>query len=327
MPTAEVRRTRITGSTRIYGIIGDPVEHSLSPVFWQAAFANLHLNAVYVPFRVKNDEIDRAIAGLQALGVQGVNVTSPHKESAARHCSILHSPADVLQAVNTVWHDDAGKINGANTDACAAQEILSRFPKQRIVTLLGAGGAGKAFLWGLYQTKPDVIYWLNRTQISQVPSFISGDTRIITLPWDDHSLTTAIADSTMIINATPLGWKDDDDLPGLRHGLSADKIYIDLNYAPDSRLVTDARQSGAWVIEGKELLLQQGFESFQILTGYPAPKQVMQKSLSEFFLRDTLPQAIISSTPGKSVTRFAIGTERYTTTNAHHRNGRKDECQ
>ncbi len=270
----------ITGRTHVYGVLGDPVSHSLSPVFWNAALRAVGLDAVYVPFAVPAGRLPTALAGLQALGVRGVNVTLPYKEAAAAACTVLEPPAAEIGAVNTLRFDADGAIHGSNTDALGMVDLLSTFddPPGKVV-LLGAGGAAKAVLWSLFQAGATMVYWSNRTASRLVSPWDSERTRVRPVPWASESLKDAMVDSTLIINATSLGWGAEDHLPWLAQGLGPRQRYLDLTYNPSSPLLRDARASGARVTDGLDLLVRQGAAAFTRLTGQPAPLAVMRRAL------------------------------------------------
>ncbi|RCK80280.1 MAG: Shikimate 5-dehydrogenase I alpha [Candidatus Ozemobacter sibiricus] len=233
-----------------------------------------------MPFPVPAGRLSTALAGLQASGVRGVNVTLPHKEAAAAACTALEAPADQIGAVNTVRFAADGTMHGYNTDALGMIDLLATFdrPPDKVV-LLGAGGAAKAVLWSLFQAGATVVYWSNRTGSRLVSPWGSDRTRVQPVPWASESLKDAMVDSTLIINATSLGWRAEDRLPWLGQTLSPRSTYLDLNYHPSSRLLLDARANGARVIDGLALLVRQGAAAFTLLTGMPAPLSVMRRAL------------------------------------------------
>ena len=144
---------RISGSTGVYAIIGDPIAHTLSPAIHNAAFKSLNMNRVYVPFRVRENELGRAIEGLRSLGVLGINVTMPHKSSVLRLLDTIDATAKEIGAVNTVVRKSA-RFHGYNTDGEAAVTVLSRLGSLsgRKIVILGAGGAASAIAYQLAKT-------------------------------------------------------------------------------------------------------------------------------------------------------------------------------
>ncbi|GAI80789.1 unnamed protein product [marine sediment metagenome] len=136
----------ISGRTRICGIIGDPIEHSMSPVMHNAAFKNEGVDYVYLPFRVKKEELGKAIEGMRALNIRGLNITIPHKVAVIQFLDELDPLADKIGAVNTIVNND-GVLTGYNTDATGfLQALLERGiePRGKSVVILGAGGASRA---------------------------------------------------------------------------------------------------------------------------------------------------------------------------------------
>jgi shikimate dehydrogenase len=269
----------VNGGTRVFGILGNPVTHSLSPVFWNAALTALKLNAVYVPFPVPEGRIAEALGGLSALSVSGVNVTKPFKEQVVPFLDVLHPPADVLGVVNTVQCRPDGTMEGYNTDHSAFLAILDASKLMGPVTLLGAGGAGKTVLHGLCQRGFDVVYWANRHADRQKVDFPVEGTSIQLIAWNEQELTKAFSDSAVIINTTTLGWNSTDRIPGLAAALAPGKTYLDLNYGTQSALVRQARAAGAVVIDGIEFLIQQGLRAFEILLPHKAPEEIIRASI------------------------------------------------
>ncbi|GAB4269101.1 MAG: shikimate dehydrogenase [Candidatus Rifleibacteriota bacterium] len=267
----------VTGATRVYGIIGDPVENSLSPLIWNSAFRAEALDSVYIPFKVSESHIEKAIMGLQSLNVCGINVTMPHKNSVARLCSKLNSPADQLQAVNTVRFS-RDEIEGWNTDASGFSRLLSQMEMPEIVTVLGSGSSSRAILWALSRQNVKKIFQISRKSVKK-PEFINPEIFYENLAWNFGNFAAAISDSGMIINTTPLGWNISDKLPELTQNLTPKKIYIDLNYSRQSNLLQSAKKMGCKIIDGRELLLEQGFESFRLLTGLEPPEKIMRSCL------------------------------------------------
>ncbi len=276
----------ISGKTRLFGLIGDPVSHSLSPVFWNAAFSAIGLDAVYVPFRVEAARLSAALDGLSAVGVEGINVTIPHKESVARHCTIREeSPPRVFQSVNVLKLLPDGTWLGANTDFPAVLSVLRENFPFRAAVLLGAGGIGKTVFECLCQIPIEMVYWFNRTR-SRFPIVQPAtNTEIRFLDWEYGSIASAISGADLVINATPLGWKPEDELPVLQETLRPGKLYWDLNYRPQSRLLKAAASAGARSMDGRELLIRQGLEGFRFLTGLEPPEETIRKSLEPFLSR------------------------------------------
>ncbi len=154
----------ISGRTRVYGVIGDPIEHTLSPLMHNAAFEALKLDCAFLAFKVKPAEVGDAISGIRALNIQGLNVTMPHKEAVIKHLDEIDPTARFLNAVNTIQNKN-GKLLGFNTDGIGALKALRANqvdPKGKKVLLLGAGGAARAIAYSLSQEVGELVI-LNRT--------------------------------------------------------------------------------------------------------------------------------------------------------------------
>ena len=222
----------LTARSRLVGLIGNPVEHSLSPAMQNAAFAARGLDWAYLPLPVEDGGVEDAIRGLVALGFVGANVTTPHKAQAARLADTE------LDSVNTLVVRD-GRVEGHSTDAA----ILERLPPGR-VAIVGAGGAAAAFVVAL----PEAPVYSRRG----------------TWPPD-------VADADLIVNATS---ERDEVLFDVSEGQS----LIDLPY-PETATARAAREAGATVITGLEVLVAQGAAAFELWTGMPAPVEVMRAAV------------------------------------------------
>lgn len=261
----------------IFALIGDPVSHSLSPAMWNAAFAALSFAAVYLAFPVCRQNLPRAFAGLPALGIGGINVTRPHKNSVADLCDVLHYPADILQAVNTVKFIE-GKSHGWNTDALALQKILRNVSAPKKALVLGSGGTAAAAIWALGQSGSETIFQISRKKMPR-PSFLNQTSEFVWVEWADESLAAHLGAVDLIINATPLGWKKEDCLREFETKLNKHQTFIDVNYSDCSQLIASACKAGCEVIDGRELLVLQAVESFKLLTELEAPEKIMRSCI------------------------------------------------
>lgn len=241
---------------------------------WNSAFAELGLAAVYLKFDVAPDDLPSAFHGLEALGIRGINVTRPHKCEAAKLCSVLHQPADLLAAVNTVRFTKAG-AEGWNTDAIAMRRIFASRPDIKSALILGNGGSAAAAIWALAQTKVGQIIQVSRKKATN-PTYLPNGTEFQALNWTSENLATALAAVDLIINATPLGWKKGDRIKEFETKLNNRQTFFDLNYSDCSQLIMAAKESGCRIIDGKELLVLQAVESFKLLTDLEAPEKIMR---------------------------------------------------
>lgn len=262
----------INGTTELYGIIGNPVSHSLSPAMHNAAFAELGLNKVYVPFTV--EDVNAALPGLAALGVKGVSVTIPHKQTIIPLIDDLDPVAARIGAVNTLVMDD-GRIAGSNTDWLGANRALSRLTELAgcRVLLLGAGGAARAVGFGLKEAGADL------TLASRTPAAGRELSAALGCPWLPLSEAEDFK-GTVLINATSVGMRPQEEKTPLTAGLSAFDIVMDIVYSPlETRLLREAAQAGCRTINGLSMLLFQGAAQFELWTGEQAPIAVMRQEL------------------------------------------------
>lgn len=277
----------INGETKIVGIYGDPVKHSLSPAMHNAAFRAKGLNFYYLPFFVRRDDLPEAMKAITSLNMQGVNITAPHKEAAIPFLDELSPEVKFLKAVNTIVNRE-GKLTGYNTDVYGFLYLLQNnlggaFTSARVL-LLGAGGAAKAVALSLGRVKAKSLIIANRTVgkakmlatlLTQGGYFNEKQVEIISLDRLDRSSISGI---TLIINAlsgdpVELGLLPPNNLPDCA-------AAIDLRYGHEQapfKKWTEAE--GIPFINGLEMLLGQGIKAFEIFTGVEAPLQVMQEVL------------------------------------------------
>lgn len=264
---------RINGATELYGIMGNPVAHSLSPAMHNGAFAALGLNKAYLPFAVQ--DVGQAMTGLRALGIRGVSVTIPHKEAVIPYLDTIDPVAKKIGAVNTLLISN-GAIHGANTDWLGANRALSEkiSLKGASVLLLGAGGSAKAIGFGLLEAG------VSLTIASRSPEKGRALAGLLGCPWLPLAeAATARADA--LVNATSLGMAPQQELlPIAREALANFGVVMDIVYAPlATRLLQAAGQAGCRTIDGLAMLLYQGAAQFELWTGRQAPVGVMRQSL------------------------------------------------
>jgi shikimate dehydrogenase len=277
-----------SGKTRVCAVIGDPIEHSLSPAIQNAAFGALGLDFVYAAFRVKPSEVANALAGIRALGIVGFNVTMPHKEAVIAHLDQIDETAKFLNSVNTI-HNNDGKLLGYSTDGTGALMALKENgadPKGKRVLMLGSGAAARAIAFTLVQETDELVV-LNRT-VSEAKELAQTlkqkfNKKVVADSLSPDIIKEKICDSDILLNTTSVGMK-----PNLSQGLidpstlKADLTVMDIVYNPvETKLAVDAKAAGAKVISGVEMLIYQGAASFEIWTGKQAPVQVMRKAALE----------------------------------------------
>jgi len=265
---------QINGSTEIYGIIGNPVAHSLSPVMHNSAFEALGLNKVYVAFPATNAA--KALAGCRALGVHGLSVTIPHKETVLAHVDSLDPMAEKIGAVNTLVFDEEKKIHGLNTDWIGANRALADTLdlQEKKILLLGAGGSAKAIGVGLLEAGARVIF------ASRTESRVKSLAETLACDWINLAeIDTVQADC--LVNATSVGMRPLENASLVPAGcLGNFSVVMDIVYAPlETRLLREAKNAGCQVINGLSMLLYQGVAQFEVWTGQAAPVEVMRAAL------------------------------------------------
>jgi shikimate dehydrogenase len=266
---------RINGATRTVGVIGWPVEHSLSPAIHNAAFATLGLDWAYVPLPVRPGRIAFAVAGLGDLGFVGANVTMPHKSEVARLVDERSEHAERLRAVNTIVVGEDG-LAGHNTDAPGFERFVRLDvgfdPAGRRVLLYGGGGASRACALALARAGAGEIAVALRdpSRDGALRTALDGlPVAVRTIAFDEAA--DMVAD--LVVNATPVGLAGE-ELPV--PPLGPEQVVIDLIYRPPvTPLLVRARDAGAAAFGGLGLLLQQAALSFELWTGQVAPLEVM----------------------------------------------------
>ncbi len=275
----------ISGKTRVCAIIGDPVEHSLSPVMHNAAFKELGLNLVYVAFTVTAKELKDAILGARCLGLRGLNVTMPHKNAVMNYLDEVDATAKAIGAVNTIISTQ-GKLIGYNTDGNGAMIALQEngvYPEEKKLVLLGAGGAAKAIAYHASQDVTELVI-LNRTpekakKLADVLRKSFGN-KIKSGRLTSDVLKDELETADILVNATSVGMHPNVNIsPVLSSLLRRDLCVMDIIYNPlETRLVADAKSVGAKVVSGLEMLIYQGAVAFEIWTNCTAPVEVMRNA-------------------------------------------------
>ena len=284
----------IDGKTKILGVIGDPIEHTFSPAMHNAGLSELGLNYIYLPFHVKPDRLSYAIEGAKALGIQGLNVTIPHKTNIIKELDEVDTVAEMIGAVNTVkfiYEDGDVLTKGYNTDGygCvrAIEEKTSLNDKK--VTITGAGGASRAVAFQIANSGIGELSILNRNyakaealanDLKTNLSRIGIDININSYQIDE--LKRELDNSDVFIDTTPLGmYPNVDDKPIANADmLHEDLVVNDIVYTPmETSLIKEAVKANAKVVYGYKMLLYQGIRSFEIWLGQEAPVDVMEKAL------------------------------------------------
>ena len=267
----------INADTKICCLIGDPVEHSLSPLIHNAGYQALGINYAYVSFRVS--DIKQAIEGIRGLAIRGASVTIPHKVSAIKYLDKIDPLAEKIGAVNTIVNDD-GVLTGYNTDGDGALQALETVTmlKSKKAVLIGSGGAALAIAVGLKEKGVKLVV-LNRTEdkarklAKKVSAEDSGGLKKL----------SEISSADILINATPVGMWPEADQSIIPKELLHNRLTVfDIVYNPrETRLLIEAREKGCAVVYGYKMLLYQAARQFELFTGLKAPLPAMESALTQ----------------------------------------------
>ena len=275
---------KISGKTRVCAVIGDPIEHSLSPCIHNAAFQHLGLDYAYLCFAVKEYDLRDAVLGMKSLGIYGINVTTPHKVRIIQYLDRLDETANKVGAVNTVLNST--EMIGYNTDGLGALNALKAHGadlNDKKVVILGSGGASRSISFAIAEEALDLVI-LNRTpEKAEVLANKISATTGKKVRWGklcDDLLAEELKGANILINATSVGMHpDDSETPVDRSLLRRDLIVFDLIYNPiETRLLREAKSVGAKTMDGLTMLVYQGAASFEIWTGMRAPVDIMMKA-------------------------------------------------
>jgi len=277
----------ITGKTKITGLIGDPVEHTLSPHMHNAGFSYFHLDYVYVPFRVRKENLGSAVKGALNLNIMGLNVTIPHKINVMKYLDDLDETARLIGAVNTINFGEI--VKGYNTDGLGAIRSIDEIKpiKDNKIVLLGAGGAARAISFQAIFSGAGELVIANRTRekaqelARNIVDKLDGTVKATGLGEELHE---ELKDADILINTTPIGMYPHMNVKPL---VTADMmpeglIVNDVIYNPlETGLLKEAKKAGSETISGIKMLIYQGIESFKIWTGREPPVEVFEKAVNE----------------------------------------------
>ena len=265
-------------NTKLLGLIGHPIKHTYSPYLHNVGIEMTGVNYVYLPFDVLPANLKNAVKGILTLGIAGVSVTLPHKETVIRYLNGLSEEASTIGAVNTIVND-LGKLQGYNTDAEGVYATLLPFKSQitgEEVSVIGAGGASRSVIYTLIRHfQPKKINLINRTEqrAEVVKEHFASKMRydsfqVIELFPPD--LVSVFKNSSLIVNATAIGMfpDNDDSITTLSKSFSKDQIVFDLVYnPPKTKMMQIAESEGAKTVDGLTMLIHQAIKSFELWTG------------------------------------------------------------
>jgi shikimate dehydrogenase len=268
----------ITGATRVVGVIGHPVRHSLSPRLHNAAYAALGLDWVYVAFEVEPGGAHAALDAVRTLGLVGLSVTMPHKTAVAELCDVLSPAAAALRSVNTVTPQADGRLAGDSTDGDGFLRALADEQVDvagRVTLVLGGGGAARAVARALAGAGARVDVAARRAEAAGEAATLASGSAIA---WGERAAAAASAD--IIVNATPLGMAGDAAVAIPADALRAGQVVVDLVYDPlDTPLLVAARSRGARTVPGLGMLVHQAALQVECWTGRPAPIAAMRAAV------------------------------------------------
>ena len=274
---------RPTGTTRVAGVIGDPVRHSLSPALHNAGFTHLGLDWTYVAFEIPAGGGADAVAAMRALGIDGLSVTMPLKAEVAEACDELSPAAAMLGAVNCVRRD-GDRLIGENTDGVGFLNSLriqaSVEPAGKHAVVLGAGSAARAVVVALASEGASVTI-VNRSiepamRVAELGKRASSAAGVGSAMSVMVGAPGAVRDADLVVNATPLGMNATDPMPASPELLHHGQVVVDLIYTPALTPILEAAdEAGAQFLNGTGMLLFQAAEQFKMWTGRDAPTTVM----------------------------------------------------
>ncbi|MNI03778.1 Shikimate dehydrogenase [compost metagenome] len=276
--------------TILYGVFGDPIRHSRSPLMLNRAFQETGINAAYAAFHVRPDDLGAAINGIRALGYRGVNVTIPHKVEVMPYMDDIDESALIVGAVNTVVNND-GKLVGFNTDGIGYVRSLKEETGINLtgkkVLMLGAGGAARGVAYALAKDGVERIYIANRTKSRAIELAASICKFTDAVGMSLEEIEHVAADVDLIVNTTSAGMHPHiHALPMPAEYIRPKHLVSDLIYNPRiTRFLKEAEAVGARIHGGLGMFIYQGAYAFEYWTGVPAPvaamRQVVEQSLKE----------------------------------------------
>jgi shikimate dehydrogenase len=274
---------------QVFGVFGDPISHSLSPVMHNAAFSALEMDCVYHAFRVRPEKLEKAILGAEAMGFGGLNLTVPLKETALElECIKADLLAEKIGAINTVAFWKNGEITGHNTDGLGAKQALLDAAVEiegSNIVVAGAGGASRAIAFQLAAEGAEITI-INRTEERAIE--LARDISGIALSGKVKGtgllgLKNLLKEADVFVNTTTLGMHPNTGTTiASAEDLHPDLTVFDIVYNPlETRLLKEAKAAGAKTVSGVMMLVYQGAEAFKLWTGTEPPIELMKKAVME----------------------------------------------
>jgi len=265
----------LIANAKICCLIGDPVEHSLSPPIHNAAYKALDINYSYIT--LPTGDIERAVAEIRERGIRGASVTTPHKVNALKHLDLVDPTVQAIGAVNTIVNDN-GVLTGYNTDGAGALKALEEVTDLggKRVVLVGSGGAALAIAAALKEKGAKLVI-LNRTVVKarQLADKLDAEDA------GDLSRIWLVAEADILINATTVGMAPETSETIVPQKFLHERLTVfDIVYNPrETRLLREAKEKGCNIVHGDKMLLYQAAQQFELFTGHPAPLRVMATAL------------------------------------------------
>jgi len=281
----------ISGATRVYGLVGEPVAHSLSPALMNDAFARLDVDAVYTAWSVATGAIDDALVGLAALGVAGVSVTYPHKAAVLSQLVDCSPAVTAIGAANVLTLEPDGHYRGDNTDAggtaLALRELLGWEVAGRRVVILGAGGAGRAAAHGLLTVGAGRVDVLVREPARAEPDLAGlraahPEATLTVAALGSADAATSLHAADFVVQATPVGLDDPEAAPLILPEAAPDAVAFELVYgARPTAFAAAWRCTGRACLDGRDLLAAQAHLALRIWLGEAPDFASMRRVIAE----------------------------------------------
>lgn len=281
----------ISGKTKLLCVIGDPIEHTMSPKMHNTAIEELGLDYAYVAFHVTPDKLDKAVEGFRSLQIAGINVTIPHKIEIMRYLDEIDPVARGIGAINTIKNDN-GKLIAKNTDAEGAMKAIQEAgidASGARVSMLGCGGAARAIIFSLAKEKAKVDLLVRKADLDDAESLVNdvkGTFPSVDFPileMTDEALKESLASSSLLVNATPVGMYPNSDVSLIKEEMLHESLSVfDVVYNPlETKLLKQAMKVGSKVVHGIDMLVYQGALAFEWWTGHEPPVASMKKAAVE----------------------------------------------
>lgn len=275
---------RIDSNTLLFGVIGNPIRHSKSPIMMNRAFRETGINGVYAAFHVTSDRVGDFAAGVRAMGIRGVNVTIPHKLDIMSALDEIDPSAQAIGAVNTIVNDD-GRLIGYNTDGIGYVRSLKEEAERELtgkrIVVIGAGGAARGIIFALANEMPDRITIANRSveRAKALADSLHGKAEIRAISME--GLQSACTEADIVINTTSVGmFPNTDETPIDASWLRPGAVASDLIYNPlKTRFLHEAERRGCRIHGGLGMFIYQGAYAFEYWTGQPAPAAAMRETV------------------------------------------------